>query len=111
MYRRDADPALSVHPRRPPAGGLQGIRDSIVRVASFNHPIGLLKAVGRTVETNVPRKVLPDLADAATHITRRQTYGAGITHPLVDGTYDSRGSIQRPDVPAIRNGETTPPPP
>jgi len=81
---------------------VQGIRDSIVRGGFINDPIGLLKAVGRTVETNVPRKVLPDLADAATHITRKQTYRAVITHPLVDGTYDSRGSIQKPDVPAIR---------
>ncbi|MFL5710182.1 MAG: LCP family protein [Chloroflexota bacterium] len=81
---------------------VQGIRDSIVRGGFINDPIGLLKAVGRTVETNVPRKVLPDLADAASHITRKQTYRAVVTHPLVKGAYDSRGSIQKPDVPAIR---------
>jgi LCP family protein required for cell wall assembly len=81
---------------------VQGIRDSIVRGGFINDPIGLLKAVGRTVETNVPRKVLPDLADAASHITRKQTYRAVITHPLVKGAFDSRGSIQKPDVAGIR---------
>ena len=48
-----------------------------------NDPIGLLKAVGQTVTTNVPRKLLPDLADAATKIGRNGTYRAVITHPLV----------------------------
>ena len=61
-----------------------------------------MKAVGKTVETNVPRKILPDLADAASHITRKQTYRAVITHPLVQGGYDSRGSVQLPDVAGIR---------
>ncbi len=81
---------------------VQGIRDAIVRGGFINDPIGLLKSVGATVETNVPRKILPDLADAATDITRKRTYRAVITHPLVKGGYDSRGSIQLPDVAAIR---------
>ena len=85
---------------------VQGIRDAIVRGGFINDPIGLLKAVGKTVETNVPRKILPDLADAASKITRKQTYRAVITHPLVKGGYDSRGSIQLPDVGAIRKLST-----
>ena len=50
----------------------------------------------------MPRKALPDLADAASHIGRAQTYRAVITHPLVRGAYDERGSIQVPDIPDIR---------
>jgi LCP family protein required for cell wall assembly len=81
---------------------LSGIRDSIVKGGFLNDPVGLLKAIGKTVETNVPRKALPDLAEAASHIGRGQTYRAVITHPLVRSGYDSRGSIQIPDVPDIR---------
>ena len=81
---------------------LSGIRDSIVKGGFLNDPVGLLKAIGRTVETNVPRKALPDLAEAASHIGRGQTYRAVITHPLVSSGYDSRGSIQIPDLPEIR---------
>jgi LCP family protein required for cell wall assembly len=81
---------------------LSGIRDTIVKGGFLNDPIGLLKAVGKTVETNVPRKLLPDLADAASRIGRKQTYRAVITHPLVVGAFDSRGSIQVPDVKGIR---------
>jgi LCP family protein required for cell wall assembly len=81
---------------------LSGIRDSIVKGGFLNDPVGLLRAIGKTVETNVPRKALPDLADAASQIGRAQTYRAVITHPLVRGGYDSRGSIQIPSIPDIR---------
>ena len=43
---------------------MSGIRDAIVKVGFLDDPVGLLKAVGKTVETNVPRKTLPDLAEA-----------------------------------------------
>ena len=79
-----------------------GIRDAVVRGGFLNDPVGLLKAIGSTVETNVPRKKLPDLADAAANINRKGTYRAVITHPLVRGAYDSRGSIQKPDIGDIR---------
>ncbi len=79
-----------------------GIRDAIVRGRFLNDPVGLLKAIGNTVQTNVPRKKLPDLADAAIAIDRKGTYRAVITHPLVRGGYDNRGSIQIPDIPDIR---------
>lgn len=81
---------------------VSGIRDSIVKGGFLNDPIGLLRAVGRTVETNVPRKILPDLADAAAHVGRKQTYRAVITSPLVKPDFDVRGSIQVPDVKRIR---------
>ena len=81
---------------------ISGIRDSIVHGGFLNDPIGLLQALGQTVETNVPRDLLPDLADLATQVGREQTYRAVVTHPLVGSGFDVRGSIQIPDVPAIR---------
>ena len=81
---------------------ISGIRDSIVRGAFLNDPVGLLQAVGKTVETNVPRDLLPDLADLASQVGREQTYRAVVAHPLVSSGFDVRGSIQIPDVAGIR---------
>jgi LCP family protein required for cell wall assembly len=82
---------------------LSGIRDRVVKGGFINDPIGLLKAVGQTVTTNVPRKLLPDLADAAVKIGRDGTYRAVIGHPLVSsGRNDPRGSILIPNLKAIR---------
>ncbi len=81
---------------------LSGIRDRVVKGGFINDPIGLLKAVGQTVTTNVPRKLLPDLADAASNIGRDGTYRAVISHPLVGSGNDARGSIQIPDLKKIR---------
>ena len=81
---------------------VSGIRDSIVKGGFLNDPIGLLRAIGGTVQTNVPRKILPDLADAAAKVGRKQTYRAVISHPLVKPDFDVRGSIQVPDVKRIR---------
>ena len=81
---------------------MSGIRDAIVKGGFLNDPIGLIKAIGRTVETNVPRELLPDLADAASRVGRDKTYRAVITQPLVKSGFDSRGSIQIPDLVGIR---------
>jgi polyisoprenyl-teichoic acid--peptidoglycan teichoic acid transferase len=81
---------------------LSGIRDRVVKGGFINDPIGLLKAVGQTVTTNVPRKLLPDLADAASKIDRNGTYRAVINHPLVGSGNDARGSIQIPNIKLIR---------
>src|ERR1035437_3439398 len=42
---------------------LNGIRDAIVKGGFLKDPIGLLQAIGQTLSTNVPRSILPDLAD------------------------------------------------
>ena len=76
---------------------LSGIRDAIVHGGFINDPIGLMRAIGETVTTNVPRKVLPDLADAMAKIGREDTYRAVITSPLVSSGFDARGSIQLPN--------------
>jgi anionic cell wall polymer biosynthesis LytR-Cps2A-Psr (LCP) family protein len=81
---------------------ISGIRDSIVHGGFLNDPLGLLQAVGTTVATNVPRDLLPDLADLASQVGREQTYRAVVSHPLVSSGYDVRGSIQIPDVAGIR---------
>lgn len=81
---------------------LSGIRDAVVSGGFLNDPIGLLKAMGTTVATNVPRALLPDLAELATQVGREQTYRAVVNHPLVTSGFDVRGSIQIPDVTAIR---------
>jgi hypothetical protein len=81
---------------------MSGIRDTIVHGGFLNDPIGLLEAIGRTVETNIPRDLLPDLAELASEVGREQTYRAVINHPLVNSGFDVRGSIQLPDVAGIR---------
>jgi LCP family protein required for cell wall assembly len=82
---------------------ISGIRDSIVDGAFLNDPIGLLQAIGKTVETNLPRELLPDLAEIASQVGREQTYRAVVNHPLVRTAFDVRGSIQVPDVAGIRD--------
>ena len=46
--------------------------------------------------------MLPDLAAWAAEVDRADTYRAVVSHPLVKSGFDVRGSIQIPDVPAIR---------
>jgi polyisoprenyl-teichoic acid--peptidoglycan teichoic acid transferase len=81
---------------------LSGIRDRVKAGGFLNDPIGLLRAIGDTVSTNIPRSLVPELADVATRVGRKQTYRTVIGHPLVKAGYDARGSIQIPDVAAIR---------
>jgi polyisoprenyl-teichoic acid--peptidoglycan teichoic acid transferase len=81
---------------------LSGVRDAIKGGGFLRDPIGLMQALSKTVVTNVPRDVVPGLADVASRVGRGQTYRAVITHPLVRSGYDSRGSIQLPDVEGIR---------
>jgi LCP family protein required for cell wall assembly len=81
---------------------ISGIRDAIVRGSFLNDPIGLLEAIGQTVQTNVPRSLLPNLAELVGQVGREQTYRTVVNHPLVSSGFDVRGSIQIPDVDAIR---------
>ncbi len=82
---------------------LSGLRDGMVARGLWSDPVGLLKALGNTVQTNVPREMLPSLADAMGKVDRTRTYRAVIDYPLVDGVLDpSLGSIQVPDIPGIK---------
>ena len=91
---------------------ISGARDAIVKGGFLGDPIGFLQALGRTVETNVPRSAILPLAEVAQRVDRARTYRAVVTHPLVRPGFDVRGSIQLPDVPAIRAlaGQLFPPP-
>jgi polyisoprenyl-teichoic acid--peptidoglycan teichoic acid transferase len=80
---------------------LSGVRDAIVHGDFINDPIGLMRALGQTITTNVPRKILPDLADVMPKITRDDTFRAVITSPMVSSGFDARGSIQIPNLKRI----------
>jgi LCP family protein required for cell wall assembly len=81
---------------------LSGIRDRVKAGGFLNDPIGLVQALGQTVSTNIPRSMVAPLADVAGRVGRKQTYRSVITHPLVSSGFDSRGSIQIPNVAGIR---------
>jgi len=81
---------------------LSGVRDAIIGGRFLNNPIGLVKALGKTVSTNVPRKRLPEFVDLAVQIDRESTYRTVVKYPLVRGAFDQRGSIQVPNVKEIR---------
>jgi LCP family protein required for cell wall assembly len=81
---------------------LSGVRDRVKSGGFLGDPIGLLRALGQTVTTNVPRAIVPGLAGVATRVGRSKTYRVVIDHPLVRSGFDSRGSILIPDVPGIR---------
>ena len=81
---------------------ISGIRDAIVKRGFLSDPVALLQAIGRSLETNVPRDLLPQLADVMSRVDRSKTYRTVIQHPFVVPGFDVRGSIQIPDVPGIR---------
>ncbi len=81
---------------------LSAVRDRIKGGGFLSDPIGLLRALGDTVSTNVPRSLVPDLAEVASRVGRKQTYRAVLGHPFVKPGYDVRGSIQIPDLKAIK---------
>ena len=79
------------------------IRAKLVSGGFLDDPIGFLKALGDTVRTNVPPKLLPSLAPLATQISAKNVYQAVVRYPMVhpSATPDYRGSIQLPDLKAI----------
>ncbi len=81
---------------------LSGLRDAIVKRGYLSDPVELLQALGRSMQTNVPRELLPDLAEIMARVDRGHTYRAVIKSPLVKSGFDARGSTQIPDVPGIR---------
>ncbi len=83
---------------------LVSMKDAIVHGGFLGDPVGFLKALGDTIETNVPADILPDLAGLATEIGRDRVYRSVISYGLVHsgGAGDPRGSIMIPNVPGIR---------
>jgi LCP family protein required for cell wall assembly len=80
---------------------LTGIRNRIVSGGFINDPIGLMRDLSKTITTNVPRKLLPDLADAMTRIGRTDTYRNVMGSPMVSSDYDARGYILVPNLERI----------
>ena len=81
---------------------VSGLRDAVVKRGFLSDPVKLLKALGRAMATNVPREILPELADVMARVDRSHTYRAVIMSPLVQPAFDARGSIQIPDIAGIR---------
>ena len=77
------------------------LKDRIVRGGFLDDPIGLIRSIGDTVETNVPPGVVRTLAPMATQIGAKDIYRVIVGHPYVRPGYDARGSIQLPDLKRI----------
>ena len=82
---------------------LIALRDRIVRGGFLADPLGFLRALGDTIQTNIPPSLLADLAPYVSEIDRSRVFQTVIKYPLVHPTAvaDPRGSIQIPDLAAI----------
>jgi len=78
------------------------LRDRLVGGAFLDNPGAFLKSLGQTISTNIKPSFLADYIDIAAKVQRKDTFRVVIKHPQVRGTYDKRGSIQVPDLKAIR---------
>ncbi len=78
------------------------LRDRLVRGAFLDNPSKFLRSVGQTISTNIKPSLVADYIDIAAGIGRRSVFHTVIGHPLVKSGYDARGSIQLPNVRAIR---------
>ena len=56
---------------------LSGIRDAVKSGGFLRDPVGFMKAVGKTVVTNIPRKLVPDIAEIAARVGRTSTLPGG----------------------------------
>ena len=81
---------------------ISGLRDAVVKRGFLSDPVKLMQALGRSMATNVPREILPDLADIMAKVDRAHTFREVIKAPLVRQAFDARGSIQVPDIAGIR---------
>ena len=81
---------------------IAAIRDRIVHGGFLDNPAGFLKSAGQTVRTNIKPSFIADWVDVASRVGRNDVYQIVIGHPLVKPGSDARGSIQLPDIEAIR---------
>jgi LCP family protein required for cell wall assembly len=77
------------------------LKDRVVQGGFLDDPIGLLNAIGTTVQTNIPPAVVRELAPLAGRIGSKDIFKTVIDHPLVRSGFDARGSIQLPDFDKI----------
>jgi LCP family protein required for cell wall assembly len=81
---------------------LSGIRDRVVAGGFLGDPVGFLRAMSRTVGTNIPRSLVPSLLDYAQRVDRSETYRSVVAAPLVRAGFDLRGYVLFGDFAAIR---------
>ncbi len=81
---------------------IAALRDRLLGGGFLNDPGALLTSLGGMMRTNITPSFIADWIDVASKVQRTSTYRVVIGHPLVKPGYDKRGSIQLPDVPAIR---------
>lgn len=81
---------------------IAALRDRLLGGGFLNNPSAFIKSLGGMMRTNITPSFIADWIDAASKVQRTSTYRVVIGHPLVKPGYDKRGSIQLPDVPAIR---------
>jgi len=81
---------------------IAAIRDRIVHGGFLDNPSKFLASAGQTVRTNIKPSFIADWVDVASRVGRADVYRIVIGHPLVQPGFDARGSIQLPDIPAIR---------
>jgi LCP family protein required for cell wall assembly len=81
---------------------LSGVRDRVVKGGFLNDPVGFLRAMSRTVQTNIPRKLAPTLVDYARRVDRSATYRWVVSGQFIKSGYDGRGYIVTADFAAIR---------
>lgn len=81
---------------------IAALRDRMVKGAFLDDPVKFLASIGRTIRTNIKPGFIADNLDLAAGIPRTDVFRIVIQHPLVRGTSDVRGSIQVPDLKAIR---------
>ena len=82
---------------------LSGIRDRVVKGGFLGDPVGFLKAMSRTVETNIPRKMVASLAAYAKNVDRSKTYRSVVVgNGMLRSAYDARGYILIGDFRLIR---------
>jgi LCP family protein required for cell wall assembly len=79
---------------------LSGIRDAVVRGDFLANPIAFMRAMGKTVETNIPRKLVPTLAEAARKVGRKNTFRTVL---VGRSSYDYRGYVIVPNLTRIRH--------
>ncbi len=81
---------------------IAALRDRMVRGAFLENPGRFLKSLGRTITTNIKPSFIADYIDAAADVGRKDVFRTVVKRPLVRSGYDSRGSIQLPDLKKIK---------
>jgi LCP family protein required for cell wall assembly len=82
---------------------LSGIRDRVVRGGFLGDPVGFMKAMSQTVETNIPRKLVATLVEYARKVDRTHTYRAVVVgRDMLHSEYDARGYVLIGDFALIR---------